>query len=814
MLFTKLNSFFQPASFSFLIIPLSACNKLLKLQFICKYSMAMRRFFTILFSLIVLSDFSSTAQEVGIGHWRDHLPYSKVIAVAEAGNRIYAATPYALFFLDQSDMSLVRVTKINGLSDVGISSIEYNKTYNTLIIAYSNANIDLLKGDEIVNLSDIKRKAILGDKSINSIEFLGNKAYLSCGFGVVVLDIEKEEFPEPIYYIGPEGSAINVRDLTFNSVDSLVYAATDAGVYSANYITANLANFAEWSSNNNEGLPEGQFNHIAAFNDRIYVNKYGNNYADDRMYVKIGEKWQPFYHENASDVTSLEVHNNKLLVSLNLALDVIKPDGIRDYRIYSYNPGKVSPRDAVMVNNDVIWIGDDLEGLVKVTKIWTSERFSLNGPGFPDAFAIASAQNDVWMVPGGRNTSFEPLYRNVKFSGFVDGSWKTIDEKQDPFLVEYRDALSVAVNPANPKSVFIGTMGNGLLEYNDGTFVRRYTDENSSLQDHALQPNRIDITGLSFDTENNLWVVNSYAPEMLSRMTPSGEWQSFSLGASGSGIEGDRIVIDKLNQKWILGRRLNLFVYNDNGTPDDNSDDKTKRLSGAAGLGAIPGSFVRSIAVDREGLVWLGTDEGVVVFYSPYNVFNGQNFDAQKILIEQDGYGQYLLETETVTAIAVDGSNRKWFGTERAGLFLMSADGTEQILHFTEDNSPLLSNTITDLTITDAGELFISTPRGTVSYRSEAVPPKEELTDVIVFPNPVYKNFTGNIAIKGLVEGSNIKITDIAGNLVYSTDAIGGQALWSGYNFDGKRAKTGVYLVFISNKDGSKTEVAKIMMIN
>ncbi len=776
--------------------------------------MRMPRIFTLLFSFFILSVTCTFAQEVGIGHWRDHLPYKKVIAVAEAGNRIYAATPYALFYLDQNDMSLNRVTKINGLSDVGISSIEYNKTFNTLVIAYSNANIDLLKGDKIVNLSDIKRKPILGDKSINNIEFLGNKAFLSCGFGVVVLDIDREEFPEPIYYIGPEGSSINVRSITFNEVDSLIYAATDAGVYSANYHTANLANFAEWSSDQNEGLPEGPFNHIAAFNNRIYVNKYGDNYADDHMYVKIGNKWQPFEEANTSDRYSVEVYNDRLLVSMNLALDVFKPDGTRDYRIYTYNPGTVSPRDALLLNNNIMWIADELEGLVKVTNIWTSERFLLNGPDFPDAFALSSAQNEVWIVPGGRTSSFEPLYRPVRFSGFVDGSWKTIDEKQDPFLLDYRDAYTVAVNPANPKNVFFGTMGYGLLEYTDGQFTKRYTTENSSLQDHAFQAGRIDVTGLAFDTDNNLWVVNSFAPNMLSRRTPAGEWKSYSLGSNGSGVEGDRIVIDQSNQKWILGRRLSLFVFTDNNTPDNPSDDDTKKLSSSTGNGAIPGSFVRSIAVDREGLVWLGTDEGVVVFYSPQNVFTGQNFDAQKVLIEQDGYGQYLLETETVTAIAVDGSNRKWFGTDRAGLFLMSADGTKQILHFTEDNSPLLSNSITDLALTESGELFISTPRGIVSYRSEAVPPKEELTDVLVFPNPVYRNFTGNIAIKGLVEGSNIKITDIAGNLVYTTDAIGGQALWNGHNFDGSRVKTGVYLVFISNSDGSKTEVTKIMMIN
>jgi hypothetical protein len=204
----------------------------------------------------------------------------------------------------------------------------------------------------------------------------------------------------------------------------------------------------------------------------------------------------------------------------------------------------------------------------------------------------------------------------------------------------------------------------------------------------------------------------------------------------------------------------------------------------------------------------------VAVFYSPSNIFSNQNFDAQRILIEQDGYGQYLLEAESVTAIAIDGSNRKWFGTDRAGVFLMSADGTKEILHFTEENSPLLNNSITDITIAESGEVFIGTAKGIVSYRSESVPPQQTLDEVVVFPNPVRESYNGSIAIRGLVENSSVKITDVSGTLVYSAMSEGGQALWNGRNFNGDKVRTGVYLVYVTNADGSKTTVAKIMFVN
>lgn len=756
----------------------------------------------------------TNAQEIGIGEWRDHLPYRKVIAVTEGDGVIYAATPYSLFYYDLADNSVNRLSKINGLSDVGISSIQYHPELKTLVIAYTNANIDLVKDGKVVNLSDIKRKPILGNKTINRIVFIGKRAYLACGFGIVVLDIEKEEFPEPIYYIGAQGSAVNVNDIAYNAEDSLIYAASDEGIYHASFFDSNLANFAEWTREDSLALPAGPFNHIAAFHNRIFINKRGPSYSTDAMFVKINGNWEAFQPENTSNRFSMEVHYDRLIITNNLAVDVFKPDFSLEYRVYTYNPGNVVPQDAILDKDNNLWVGDELEGLVKVTGIWTSEKILPDGPDFPDVYAMSSGKSDVWVVPGGRSSSFGNLYRQARFAGFSDGKWKTFSNKQDEYLSDVRDVLCVAVDPANYKKVYLGTWGYGLLEYNDGVFTSRYTNENSSLEFSAYNEGWIGIGGIAFDNNNNLWVTNSSSPTALSVRKTNGEWKSYNLGSVASGIDIGRVMVDQSNQKWMMLRDHALVVFNDNNTLDDVSDDKARRLNSSIGNGALPGAFVLSMAVDRDGLVWLGSDEGVSVIYSPDNIFNGQNFDAQKILIEQDGYGQYLLETESVTAIAVDGSNRKWFGTDRAGVFLMSADGTEEILHFTEENSPLLSNSITDITIAESGEVFIGTTKGIISYRSESVPPQPTLDEVVVFPNPVRESYNGSIAIRGLVENSNVKITDISGTLVYTAMSQGGQALWNGRNFDGEKVQTGVYLVYVSNADGSKTTVTKIMFVN
>ncbi|MCH7535010.1 MAG: Por secretion system protein, partial [Bacteroidetes bacterium] len=207
----------------------------------------------------------------------------------------------------------------------------------------------------------------------------------------------------------------------------------------------------------------------------------------------------------------------------------------------------------------------------------------------------------------------------------------------------------------------------------------------------------------------------------------------------------------------------------------------------------------------------------IAVFYSPELIFSDDDdvdYDAQPILIEIDGFPDDLLKSESVTAIAVDGANRKWIGTESSGVFLMSESGTTEIKHFDISNSPLLSNTIMDIAISQNGEVFIGTDRGIISYRSDSSAPSDTFEDIFAFPNPVYESYTGDIAITGLVSNTVFKITDIGGKLIYQADAEGGMGIWNGKTYDGNRVSTGVYLVFATKSDGTQSNVTKILVIN
>jgi hypothetical protein len=276
-----------------------------------------------------------------------------------------------------------------------------------------------------------------------------------------------------------------------------------------------------------------------------------------------------------------------------------------------------------------------------------------------------------------------------------------------------------------------------------------------------------------------------------------------------------QIAFDDYNQVWFVIPRQGIMVFNYGTDLENKSDDLFKKLINVPGQGNLPSLNVNCMATDRDGNIWVGTDIGVTVFYCPGDVLTEFGCDAQQIVITaSDGYNGYLLGTENVKRIAIDGANRKWFATDN-GVWLFSEDGTEQILNFNADNSPLLSDFVTSLDIDNTtGEVYIGTEKGLIVYRSDATQGPSNSCAPLVYPNPVRENYQGPIAISGIVNDAEIKITDAEGNLIYKTQALGGQVIWDGKNYNGERAGTGVYLVFASNEDGSATCITKLLVIN
>lgn len=770
----------------------------------------------LLFFSTLFCSFATLAQDVPIGGWKEHLSYKSALSVTEGNGKVYVATTSGIFSLNKSDNSMDRMSKVTGLSDIEAVVLNFNTSNNKLLIAYKNSNIDIISNGEITNISDIKRKSIIGNKSINNIFFVNQFAYLACGFGIVVVDMDRLEIKDT-YYIGPNGNAINVTDITSDGSD--FYASTASGIYTASVNNPNLANFVSWHKMpmNGVGFPNGFYNTIAAYNGKIYTNysKFKTNGAmgQDSLYeYNVATDTWSNYHPGTSETTYL-IRNSGGQLVIAQENRVYTSTGV--YANSGYFSDYSRPRSAVLDNAGTLWIADAKYGLVS----WkASDGYSYiypNGPASPKVFSMNISESNLWVAPGGKQTYFvDGLYQ------YSESEWKNPrgNYPSAANLDTISDFVDVLVDPNNSKRSFASTWGYGVVEFYNSAPVKVYQEPNSSLHGLGLPGyNPIWTYGLAMDENSNLWVSNSGVEEPISIRNANGGWQSIKFSAIlGTFPYLGKIMIDKNDQKWILiTSGGGLLVYKGGITADANPSN-AKKLTSAPGNGALPSSDVYSIAEDKDGEIWIGTDKGIGVFYSPENIFTGGNFDAQQILIEQDGHVQILLETETILAIAVDDANRKWIGTAKSGVFLMSADGTQQIYHFDEDNSPLLSNNVKSIVIDHlTGEIYFGTDKGIVSYRGTAIQGNDCFKDVYSFPNPVKPDYTGPIAIKGLMENTTVKITDISGSLVYETKSEGGQAIWYGKNFKGEKVSTGVYMVFCTSEDNSCQKIAtKILFIN
>lgn len=781
----------------------------------------------VIFLLVLLFCYNNGFSQLAIGQWRDHLSYLRGISVTEGSGKMFCATQSGIFTLNKSDNSLDRLSKINGLSDVGVNTLRFNDYNGTLLIAYQNANIDLIDGNKIYNMSDIKRAVITGKKTINNIYFKNQLAYLACGFGIVVVDMNQKQINDT-YPIGIN-AGFNVHDITSDA--NYIYAATDSGVYSASWGSINLADPTAWTKFSS--LPKGIYNTIVSLGGKIYVNlsEPTKPWGSDTIYWYDGIQWTKFPGTRYTPVRKFETDGNKLLVSMITYASIYDNIGTWVADITNTKTGyDIDPYQSVVdkSNSNAIWMADNINGLTKYISgtTGTAQSFVPNGPNTSNVYSMTTSGNDLWVAPGARTPdTWTSTYFPAELYHFNNESWTNV-KRQKTFsaLDTLYDIVSIAVDPKNPQHVYAGALGAGLVEVNNGAVTNVWNEKNSSLQIRCDAPNYhwLGVYGSVFDTLGNLWMTNCYAQAPLSIYKADGTWQAFNLNTSCPTV--GPLLINKYGQKWMLLPRGNgILVFSDNETWATNDDQVVQLTVGGSPIDNKIQSYyadtlttdIHCMAEDKDGAIWVGTTAGVQVFFCPDQVFQPQRCRAQPIYIQQDTHTQLLLATEEINTMAVDGANRKWFGTENSGVFLMSADGTQQIHHFTVDNSPLLSNEIFSIAINQkTGEVFFGTGAGIISYRSDAIEGTDDFGSVYVFPNPVKPEYEGPIAITGLAKNSDVKITDITGSVVFHTKALGGQAIWYGKNFNGEKVHTGVYLVFCNNEDGSKTFVSKILFIN
>jgi len=715
----------------------------------------------ILFTYFLLLTFLSVkGQNTPIYSWQEHLSYQNANHILEVENNIYCATENGLFYYNKEDFTINRLNKLNGLSDIGISALSYDKSNKIIIISYNNCNIDLIKDGIVTNISDIKEKLIIGEKTINNIDVFDDVAYLSTSFGLLLLDLIKEEIKDT-YKIGENGNFVGINDCYID--DTCIFVGATDGAYFAYKNSNNLFDFNSWSKHPSHPTEVSE----------IIVNSLGILFNNQYPYVKV-RNINGYYLEIGIDIIS--VYQNGNLIS-----ELIEDS----------NFSKI--QDVWIDKDDILWVADSSNSLMKYENYTYNSTIKPNGPSSNLIKKLSFLSDDLYVLHNTEKNSIS------KTSSLID--WEILNPLSNIISVEKIG-----------EEEFFGSSENSIVSVNSEGNITFYDNINTNNILDSLD----NIVCLTKDENNVLWGTSSYSNLPLFSKDLNGNWVAYSMPfVANQSTEIGEFIIDDYGQKWGIRTSAGLFVYNDNNTLSDKTDDQLTKVTTAVGSGNLPNNSVYCLANDLDGNIWVGTKEGVCVFYSPSSVFSGYSFDAQQIIVEENGFGQYLLNAEIVYTIAIDGGNRKWIGTLESGLFLLSEDGTEEIYHFTTENSPLLSNTITDVEINHkTGELFISTDKGLMSFRNDATSSENNISELTIFPNPVRENYTGIISISGLAYESNVKITDVGGNLVFETNSEGGTAVWDGTDFNNMRVGTGVYLVFSSDKYAREKAMGKILFIH
>ena len=745
--------------------------------------------------------------QLAVGEWQAHMAYGSTSMSVFFGGKVYALSSGSLFSYDPDDSDIVTYDLVHTLSDVEIAHIALCRQEKKLLLVYSNGNIDLMdEQEDIYNITDLKNSS-LADKRVNGVSVEGSRAYLATNTGIVVLDVRQRTIAVN-YTLDKQVVSCAVSN------GYLLAAVPGDGLYSGR-LSDNLLDISKWTR-----IRTNTFTHLVSHKGVLYG--YIPRHALLALDPATGEYTRVL--EGTCNYFSLLA--DKLAVGTDDKLYLFESP--QDYEVMQAPLGAVD----VTYGKSTYWVSHTGEGLAGYipdgnTLKQSVAPLALNAPKRNLFYRMFMHGGKLYTCGGG---IYLDRYYNPGTIQMMDGNGQWLIYQEEGITEQtgksrYGDITSIAVDPDDDGHLFAASAGEGLYEFQDGKFVRLHTPANSAISSDHRYPNIVRVDGLCYDDQKNLWALCAGATNIISVYTHEKKWVSLYHQEISQVETFRRTFFDRRGWMWFLTpnyTKTGIVVLDHKGTIEDVSDDRIAYLSDLTNQDGekMNNAEVTCAVEEADGAIWVGTLQGLLVIPNPATIFDeADNFRFTQIKVPRnDGtnYADYLMDGVAITEIAIDGANRKWVGTESGGIYLLSADGLEQIAHFTTENSPLLSNEIQSIAVNkETGLVYIGTSKGLVAYQSEATQAQSSFSEssVRAYPNPVRPDYAGTVSIVGLMMNSQVKITDAYGSLIHEGTSVGGSFSWDGRNAQGKRVASGVYHVMATDEKGEEGIVTKIIFI-
>lgn len=757
--------------------------------------------------------------------WTTYFAYADATTVVEADGRCYALANGNLMSYDPQTTEVRCYDGLNSaLSSKDIVLMDYSAARHILVLVYADGNIDLfdVRTERVTNIPHFKDRPD-SDLLLRHLNVQSDDAFLCTNEGVIWISLARSVIMGRYALGAVRAAAVH---------DGYLYVALATPGVKRVSLVDNLNDLSRW-----EQFAAIDVSDLCSAFGYLYL---ASPYTAARASLKEYGVWaysadEPLQHLSSVPTNRFRHGRKAIIMWQDTTFMTISEES--PLQAEQFVTDGYAFTDLCPASDGGYWGCLPQEGLVHGTS--DASAFTLDivgikgdGPSFEHPHTLYASGSDLYVL-GGFHDAFDQHhypYSVAHLDG--DGEWHdfetpTAEEGWAHRSQPFQDATSIARDPHDASHFFVTTFRQGIFEYRDGRLYAQHTSGNSPIVSAAGgNLDYVRTNSAIFDAQGNLFVTNMIAETAIWCLTPQGQWLPFHHPALEKVPDFGPSLIDRKGRLWICqcidnGKHGGGFLCLDhNGTLANTSDDVyTYRSTFVNQDGAVVVFHSGNcIAEDLDGRLWLGTDNGLYVIDDPDRWTDKDFLVTQVKVPRNDGtnYADYLLSGAVISAIAVDGANRKWIGTSGDGVYVVSPDGTVILHHFTPSDSPLVSSNVWSLAFQPTtGEMYIGTETGLMSCQTRSSLPADELdADAVrIYPNPVRPDYTGPITIDGLVFDCEVKIVSLSGHVVAAGTSQGGTFTWDGRGFSGQRVGTGVYHVMMAAPDGRQTAIGKIAVV-